>query len=91
MTPSTLEITGYTDRALQARARKLADAHDGSRRTLARRLDVAPSSLHEALEGSADGRLRTLRMRIVEELSAESCHTVTVIAVQDAPVSDASA
>mgnify|MGYP000323607637 CR=1 FL=1 len=80
--PASLTIDGYTDEQLQARAKELADAHYDSRRALADALDVAPSSLHQALEGPPTGRLRKLRIRVVEHLSGQSLHPVTVIAVE---------
>lgn len=75
-------LRGLTDEMLQDRARSAVKYCRMSMRSVAEHLDVAPSSLHEAIHGPPTARLRKLRMRVVEFLEDETELTARTIIVE---------
>lgn len=67
------------DHQLQDRAQQAVLDADLSLRDVANRVDVTVSSVHEALNGTPTGRLRKLRMRILEELEGGTLTATTII------------
>lgn len=76
--PRNSEYKTLTDPALKEEANDALNFYDGSMRDLAEELDVAASSLSEAL-ATQGGRLRKLRMRVVEHVKGGSLASRTII------------